>query len=307
MDPMTIGMLASAAIGLGDAGLAWIFNDNLDSDDAADFDVSSLPSDVQAYWNSLSPSTKLAYMNQYMTDGSTLFNSYKDFDEDALLADLANTEMYEDFAYLGDAPLYSKYFDEAASKIAAENEERFSRLDNLLSYKENTLTDQLRNSRADYDNARVSLLSQQYQQGSQLLDTYRSELNKSRRNALEAGASAGIRIADNINTLLSVQNKQASTAMETSNQLAKMLIAQRNSEASLRNSYMDALTQDSIRRDDIEDSTLSRTKQLADVNYGNAKEVYDTKHSDVYGKYSGNPLAGAFAKGYNQYKSKYSQ
>ena len=88
-----------------------------------------------------------------------------------------------------------------------------------------------------YNNRASNLMANQYRANVQTYDALQSDLRKSRQNALEAGASAGMRIAGNINSLLSAQNKQAQTAMDTSNALAEMLLQQRKAASGIRNEY----------------------------------------------------------------------
>lgn len=272
-------------------------------------DLSSLPADVRAYWNSLPYSTRKAYIEQYADPVDLgILGKWERWDEDALLEDLKNTAMFDDYAALGDNPLLEDYYNSAKETVDAETAQRYADLDKLLAEQTDMYNDQLNTSRADYDAARTQLLSQQYQQGAQLMDTYRSEMDRSRRNALEAGASAGIRIADNINTLLSVQNKQAATSLETSNQLAQMMMNQRKSEYDLQSRYSDYKAQDTYNRHAIADAAFDKVGALADRNYGIAKDTYDTKKAELDNKYSGSALAGKFATDYNKYlNSKYSQ
>lgn len=301
-----LGLLALGGSYLGD-----YFDAKSGSEDADpnNVDVSSLPKDIQDYWNSLPYSTKKAYLSQYKNTDQTLWGrDVVTYDEDALLKDLANTTMFNDYAVLGDEPLLEDYYNSAKETVDAETAQRYADLDKLLAEQTSMYNDQLNTSRTDYNSARTQLLSQQYQQGAQLMDTYRSEMDRSRRNALEAGASAGIRIADNINTLLSVQNKQAATSLETSNQLAQMMMNQRKSEYDLQNRYSEYKAQDTYNRHAISDAAFDKIDALTNRDYGIAKNTYDTKKTELDNKYSGSALAGKFATDYNKYqKSKYSQ
>lgn len=187
-------------------------------------------------------------------------------------------------------PVYADYLKDARAQIDSENAERYSALDKLLESKTDLYNDQLANLASDYNYSRNALLSQQAQQNAQLMDTLQSGMDRSRRNALEAGASAGIRIADNINTLLTVQNKQSNTSMETANQLAQMMVNQRNAEASIRSNYADTLTEDTEKRDSIRLGSEARAESLADTNYKSASNSYNTAKTNWDNANAFNPM-----------------
>jgi hypothetical protein len=88
-----------------------------------------------------------------------------------------------------------------------------------------------------YNQQANRLLSNQYLANAQTYDALQSDMRKSRQNALEAGASAGLRLANNVNTLLSAQNKQSQISMDTSNSLAEMLLQQRQAASGIRSNY----------------------------------------------------------------------
>ena len=187
-------------------------------------------------------------------------------------------------------PIYADYLNDAHAQIDSENAELYGDLDKLLETKTGLYNDQLSNLASDYNYSRNALLSQQAQQNAQLMDTLQSSMDRSRRNALEAGASAGMRIADNINTLLTVQNKQSNTSMETANQLAQMMVNQRNAEASIRSGYADTLAEDTANRHSIRLGSEARSKSLADTNYNSAYNSYNTAKTNWDNANSYNPM-----------------
>lgn len=189
-----------------------------------------------------------------------------------------------------DEPLQYDFLDDARSQIAAENASMYADLDKLMASRTASYEDELANLASNYRTARTGLLSQQQMQNAQLMDSLQSGMERSRRNALEAGASAGIRIADNINTLLSVQNKQSATSMETANQLSQMMINQRNAESEARRSYEDYKTQDVANRHSIQLSSENRAGSLADTNYNAAYNKYNKEHTDWSNQYMNNPM-----------------
>ena len=198
-------------------------------------------------------------------------------------------------------PLLESFLESAQSDIAAEDAETYAMLDELMNSEVSDLNSQLSNLSSAYEQTRKTLLSQQAQQNSQLMDTLQSGMERSRRNALEAGASAGIRIADNINTLLSVQNKQSATSMETANQLAQMMISQRNAEAGIRSDYSALRRSDAESRMNIKNSAYDRAYNRAQQNYGVAADSYSTKEESWKSDNAYNPFYEAYSN-----KPKYS-
>lgn len=267
----------------------------------SDYDYTALWS----AWNRLNAYDKQSIIDQFTEDG--LFTDPY-LDVDALLNQIDDLpEMFAEYDALGDPlyktyemPLYDEYLKEAELEIAQQNAEKYANLDELLSLSKETYGSQLANISESYDYARDKLLAGHQLKNAQLMDSLQSGMERSRRNALEAGASAGIRIADNINTLLSVQNKQASTSMETANQLAQMMINQRNAEAGVRSSYLNTLSTDKLERNRIIDSTTDRTKALADQKYKPAYTEYES-NKQYQQDYNDNYYARA-----EEYNNKYS-
>lgn len=139
---------------------------------------------------------------------------------------------------------------------------------------------QLQENQMMFDDYRSQILGNQYQQNAQLMGSVDSAMSKARRNALEAGASAGLRMAENINTTLALQNKQAQTSLETSNQLAQQLLNQRQAAAGIRSDYNTMLDNNSAERRNY---VAQRTR-----------DVHDSKMSDWHTRFdnSSNPYAG---------------
>jgi hypothetical protein len=137
-----------------------------------------------------------------------------------------------------------------------------------------------------FDDYRSQILGNQYQQQSQLMGTVGSEMSKARRNALEAGASAGLRMAENINTTLAMQNKQSQISLETSNQLAQQLLNQRQAAAGIRGDYNSMLDRNSAERRQYTDSSTQRL--LDDKRYTYEKDLSNWENS--YNS-SNNPFA----------------
>ena len=247
-----------------------------------DYDWDSLESrmdlDDLAVWEGLDDATKRQIINQHYTNRGGL--RAERIDDDALLGTLEQlSEMRTASEELGEAPNFATYLDLAQKDVDATLKE----LEGLRQFQENSFNDELGSLASSYNASRNAILSNQYQQNAQLMDNMTSQLDKQNRNALEAGASAGMRLAGNINTLLSTQNKQSQTSLETANQLAQMMVNQRNAEASVRGRYGDYMSQHFATKQDIKDSVYNK----AYAKYDAAQQAY--ADADSNSKYSLNP------------------
>ena len=196
------------------------------------------------------------------------------FESDRFAKDYA--DMLAANAEMPEAPDIEQYWQDAQDRA---NQEADNSLDTLA-----RLYDDERQSLASkYNTARSDLLSNQYRQNAQLMGTLTSQLDKQQRNALEAGASAGIRLANNVNTLLSAQNKQSQTSLETANQLSQMMVNQRNAEASSRRSYFNE-------QKDIKDAAYGKAQGYFDTEYNIADEAYQSKKTKWDDANKFNPL-----------------
>lgn len=219
-----------------------------------------LTGDAKAVWDTMSDAEKDAFMAPGWTEEEKNFSNLWGLFGTARTFDEAETNRLIQEALLLEAkPVYDVDLDQiqanASKAIEDENEK-------LLE----SLNADLKSMGDAYTNSRNALLTQQHQRNAQTIDAMASDMARARRNAIEAGASAGVRIAGNVNALLSAQNKMSQQSLETSNQLAQMLVNQRNAEAGLRNQWRD-----------IQSSTYERTQNRAanDLNFANAK--YDQK------------------------------
>ena len=247
------------------------------------------------YWNSLSDSQKNSFINDsaYTSSGSgegslldikdlfgDLFGSTKETDIDAIIADLNS------FGNVGDVPTAPDLYD-VYDEIMSGNDPIVNDLLNQLSEDTARQTDfyktQLAENNVLFDDYRSQILGNQYQKNTQLMDTYQSEMSRARRNALEAGASAGLRMAENINTTLATQNKQAQVSLETSNQLAQQLLNQRQAAAGIRGEYNKMLNDASSRKQNIYQQGTQTRYDYYDKQYqsdlGNWESQFDSTRS----------------------------
>ena len=290
------------------------------------------------FWNSLTDTQKVDLLKQYRTSGETkdlsnlwglLTDDAYSFDTDALLSDLQELAAIGDFDMA--EPLMSDYvkdsdtlYAEIDDELARDYANAYSRIDSAIAGLD---ADAVR-ARADYENqlrtnadyynqAASKLLSNQHLANAQTYDALQSDMRKSRQNALEAGASAGVRIAENVNSLLTAQNKQSQAAMDTSNALAEMLLQQRNAAAGLRSEYhgyMSGLNDKragyDLERSNIDSQRRTERESLYNQRYNAGLNNYNTAMNDYTSKETAwgnkfNNLAGNKAAGtyQNYYRS----
>lgn len=255
------------------------FTANKSEDDYNSDIIAALESEGLDFSN-LSQSQIEALLNKYWEEDEGFYNTEHTFDYDRFLSDYNAMN-----AALDERPKAPSW-DDALNQAYADRDASLAELDELRQMQVGNFNDELRSLASGYNTARSGILSQQYQQNAQLMDTLSSQMDRQNRNALEAGASAGIRLAGNINTLLSTQNQQSQTSLETANQLAQMMVNQRNAEASVRGRYGDYMTQDFATKQNIKDSALGKAKEYYDI----SEKSYSQKLNDWDEAQGGNPL-----------------
>lgn len=219
---------------------AGLYSDMLDGDYSQATELrnaleAQLSGDELSYWNSLTDKEKDALLEGYYSENEDGFYNLgglagksSTFDVDSFLSDIGEYGDIEVAPLLEDYVNIDESLADAQASVDAENER-------LLA----SLNEDLQRSGDAFTQARDTMLTSQHQRNAQTMDTMSSDMSRARRNAIEAGASAGVRIASNVNALLSAQNKMSQQSLDTSNQLAQMLLNQRNAEAGLRNQWRD--------------------------------------------------------------------
>jgi hypothetical protein len=130
------------------------------------------------------------------------------------------------------------------------------------------------NLQGTYNTAKQDILGNQAEQNKAILGQVGSEMDKSRQNALEAGASAGLRLANNVNVLLSAQNKQRSTSLDTANNLSQMLLNQQNQAMGIRRGV-----------NEREANKAQRTTGYQQQQYNQQRDIYNQELSDWNRRY----------------------
>ena len=224
-------------------------------------------------FSNLSQSELESILTKYWEEDSGLLSTKHTFDKDRFISDY--NAILAAMDAMPEAPDEETFWIKAQERANAEAQDSLNELEDALQSRVSGFNDELQNLADSYRTARSGILSQQYQQNAQLADTLSSQLDKQSRNALEAGASAGIRLASNVNTLLSVQNKQSQASLDTANQLAEMMVRQRNAESSIRSNYDDYMSNYLYEKRGIKDSAYSKAKDYYNQEYGIAENSYD--------------------------------
>ena len=189
-------------------------------------------------------------------------------------------------------PDFDQIYQDAQDTIEAENAEVNALYDQLLGQQTANLNQQMADLNSSYKDNTNQILSSDYIKNRQLMDTATSELSRSRRNALEAGASAGLRLANNVNTMLSVQNKQAQQSLETSNNLAQMMLNQRQAAAGIRGEYNNALANNTAQRAALKKGNAERISNYTNQQVNTAQAKYNANMTNWTAATASNPWAG---------------
>ena len=256
-----------------------------------------------SYINSLSDQELGNLLQQYYYKQGGAFGSYRyDFDVNSALNDLGALNNISD---MPDAPDWDAINAEAANKIASENAQIRNIYDQNLARQTQAYRQNLMDNNQAYNDYARQILSNDYQKNAQLIGGLSNSLDKARTSALEAGASAGLRLSSNINTLLSTQNKQAQQSLETANNLAGQMLNQRQAAAGIRNSYNTALSNDAQNRANLISGSAERTTNYQNMLTNKYQNDYNNKMSsweNAHSRYSSNPFYGSYM-GYKQNNS----
>jgi len=247
----------------------------------SDEDLGALILDNEYYNKTKDPLTELSGLDTYTLDTSSILNDIRK------LANLPEApEMY-------DAEAIKSQINQ---DIDAENQNILGLYDKNLDIQKNIYANQMSTLNRGYNDYARQVLSNDYQKNATLMGALSGSLDKSRRNALEAGANAGLKIAGNINTVMSAQNKQTATSLETANNLAQQLLNQQNAAMGISNNWANTLSQDtqnraSLQRGNVERKQSAYTDALsnAQLDYNNKMDRYNeataaTRNSTPFGE-----------------------
>lgn len=212
-------------------------------------------------------------------------------------------EMLEASKYKPETLSYQQIYDDAVNAVNTENAEIEAMYDKLLEQQTTNFNQQMSDLNESYNDTANQILSNDYIKNRQLMDTATSELSKSRRNALEMGASAGIRLANNVNTMLSTQNQQAQQSLNTSNNLAQMMLNQRQAASGIRDNYYNTLATDTQNRINLKQGTAGKISDYANSQFNTQQKIYDQQYGAWENKYGSLNRNNAFWDYQNNYSA----
>lgn len=254
--------------------------------------------------NSLTDSQLLAMLEPYYEETDSLLGNHEyAINKDRLLKDLQQLQNVN--SEVPELPDFDRVYKDAQNAIYAENDKLLDLLNQDMQRQTNAYQQGLNDLNSSYNNMFNQITSNNYQNNAMLMGTVDSEMSKARRNSLEAGASAGVRLAENVNTLLSIQNKQTQQSLETSNQLAQQLLNKQSAAAGIRGNYNNALSNNTNKQIGLQQGTEERVNNFANSKYDNAMQSYKEDlhkwETNYDSQTSGNNLASAYK---NYYKNK---
>lgn len=258
-----------------------------------------------SYLNSLSDAELGAILDQYYyQNGGALGNYTYDFDLRSALQDLGALNGIGD---IPTSPNWDTLAQQAKNDIALENAQINNLYDKNLASQKQLYQQEMQNNNRMYNDYARQILSNDYQKNAQLMGSLGNSLDRARTSALEAGASAGLRLSNNINTLLSTQNKQTQQSMETATNLAQAMLNQRQAASGLRGNYSNTLSNDTANRANLTRGNAERTTNYQNAYIGQQQSLYDNKMNsweNANSQYSSNPFYGSYMA--NKQKQSYS-
>lgn len=258
-----------------------------------------------SYLNSLSDAELGSILDQYYyQNGGTLGNYTYDFDLRSALQDLG---ALNGIGNMPTSPNWDALAQQAKNDIALENAQINSLYDKNLASQKQLYQQEMQNNNRMYNDYARQILSNDYQKNAQLMGSLGNSLDRARTSALEAGASAGLRLSNNINTLLSTQNKQTQQSMETATNLAQAMLNQRQAASGLRGGYSNTLSNDTANRANLTRGNAERTTNYQNAYIGQQQSLYDNKMNsweNANSQYSSNPFYGSYMA--NKQKQSYS-
>jgi len=247
------------------------------------------------------PQSAARYLvNQYDKGAINLFSPKSWFNNGIDTANLRKD--YEDYLKVKDSlgpiptrPEDDKILAESNAAIDKENADINNLYDQMLGRSSNLFEKQMDYNNQAYNDYRNQVLTNNAQQMNMIQGGMRNELDRQQRTAITRGASAAQRLVANINAQMNTQNKAAQQALDTSNNIAQSLLAQRNAANSLRSDYTNMLNNDTNRRAELMRGTQERKTNYGNARLGQAYDVYnnkmDTWNDKLTSKLGNNPWA----------------
>lgn len=230
-----------------------------------------------ALWNSLSSGEKRAVLESAGVQGQSILGNQ--------IYNINLNDIVDDFNRANEALSAQDYsnlempnFDQISQELLKEHYQPiYDRIAQEQADMREWYNNRLQMSNDMYSRNADMIMGNQMRQNAMIQDALRSDISRTRQNALEAGASAGLRIAGNINATLSAQNKAAQTSLDTSNNLAQMLLNQRQAAAGLRSDYQNYMSNSNRYRDSVQNDYMNRRSS----EYGLQSDVYKDKVANL--------------------------
>lgn len=244
-----------------------------------------------------------ALLNEYYGEDFHLLNPgswFNGYDMDAYNADKAAYMQWKD--QVGERPAdldYDAILQNAYSTIDAQD----AKVNSIYDQIGNSYRDELAANNAAYNDYVSQTMSNNAQNMSMLQGSVRSEMSRAQRNAITRGASAAQRMVASINAQMGLQNKAATQALETSNQLAQALLSQRQAAAGIRSGYNANLANQA----QLAATSAERKGSYANSQLALGENLHDAKLDQWKNRlsaYGGNsPWASAYDKSQTQNNS----
>lgn len=175
------------------------------------------------------------------------------------------------------APDVDTIMAQAEQTIDAENAQLNDLYDQTFNRSNEALQQELLDNSAAFSDYRNQLLTNEAMQQQAIAGSTRYELDRQQRNAISRGASAAQRLVSNINAQLGLQAQSAQQSLNTSNALAQQLLAHRQAQAGLRNSYIDAMNNRDMQRANLIQGSAERRTNYQNQLYNQAYNNYEAK------------------------------
>lgn len=291
-----MGLLALFAL-LAAGGAAALGAGQLGGSVADKVDTDNLKKDLRNQGFSESEINEL--VNRYHKNFN-IFDLDSGLDRDAFKKGLEDYNSWKD--KIGAMP---DYVDEEAinnlanQQIDSENAQVQALYDQMLGRSTDLYRTELNDMNTSYNDYVNQLLSNQAQATNAIAGSTRSELQRSQRNAITRGATAAMRLVSNINTELGLQNKAAQQSLDTSNNLAQMLLTQRQSAAQLRSQYAGDMNDYTANTANLMSGTAERKASYRDSMRNEAYSNYQNKMDrweDNLNSYAGDSPWGSIAR-----------
>ena len=138
---------------------------------------------------------------------------------------------------------YAKIQQDAYDEIDAENRQLLDLYNSTFQNNSSALKEELLENSAMFGDYRNQILTNEAMRQQAIAGSTRFELDRQQRNAITRGASAAQRLVSSINAQLGLQAQSAQQSLDTSNALAQNLLAHRQAQQGVRNSYLNAQNQ----------------------------------------------------------------